>query len=92
MLAATVIVAAGIWIDGARDTPASRLSAHDTPAVSNGLGHSFPGRKDGRTGAIDLYGNPIEEAVGDYRIDTRGGIFERHSPATEISRLADPST
>ena len=40
---------------------------------------------------LDLYGNEIEDAVGDYRIDVRGDIYERHSPETEVTRLAAPS-
>jgi hypothetical protein len=40
---------------------------------------------------VDRYGNRIEEAVGDYRVDPRGDIFERHSPATAVPRLPDPS-
>lgn len=98
MLATAVITAAGIWIDDTRGTPARALWPHATTAVSDGRGRSFADReqrglsdRQHRGGAVDLYGNPIEEAVGDYRIDPRGGVFERHSPATEISRLADPS-
>jgi hypothetical protein len=41
---------------------------------------------------FDLYGNEIEEAVGDYRIDVRGDIYERHSPETEVTRLTAPSS
>ena len=40
---------------------------------------------------LDLYGNEIESAVGDYRIDVRGDIYERHSPDTEVTRLKAPS-
>jgi hypothetical protein len=35
----------------------------------------------------DLYGNEIDEAVGDYRIDERGEIYERHSPDTAVLKL-----
>ena len=41
---------------------------------------------------VDLYGNEVEEAVGDYREDSRGHTYERHSPATELTRLGPPST
>jgi hypothetical protein len=41
---------------------------------------------------VDLFGNEIEEAVADYRIDLRGGIYERHSPDTEVARLGSPTT
>ena len=40
---------------------------------------------------LDLYGNEIADAVGDYRIDVRGDVYERHSPGTEVTQLAAPS-
>jgi hypothetical protein len=33
---------------------------------------------------IDVYGNEIDEAVGDYRVDPRGDMYERHSPDTAL--------
>lgn len=39
---------------------------------------------------FDLFGNEIEEAVADYRIDVRGGLYERHSPDTAVARLGAP--
>ena len=41
---------------------------------------------------MDRYGNPIETANGDYRIDPRGEMYERHSPDTAVTRLPVPST
>lgn len=38
----------------------------------------------------DLYGNVIESAVGDYRIDMRGDVYEHHDPDTVITELAPP--
>jgi hypothetical protein len=40
---------------------------------------------------VDLYGNEIEPAVGDYRIDFRGEVYESHAPDVEVTRLAPPS-
>lgn len=37
---------------------------------------------------FDVYGNEIEAASEDYRIDPRGEIYERHSPDTALPRLA----
>jgi hypothetical protein len=45
---------------------------------------------DAPDGRFDLFGNEIEEAVADYRIDLRGGIYERHSPDTAVPRLGSP--
>ena len=36
---------------------------------------------------IDLYGNQIDEAVGDYRVDPRGELYERHAPDTAVLKL-----
>ena len=41
---------------------------------------------------VDLYGNEVENAVADYRIDRRGGVYERHSPDTAVSKLGPPGT
>lgn len=40
---------------------------------------------------LDLFGNEIERAVTDYRIDFEGGTYEAHSPDTAITRLSAPS-
>jgi hypothetical protein len=40
---------------------------------------------------VDLYGNEIDDAVGDYRIDMRGDIYENHSPGTEVTHPTAPS-
>ena len=36
---------------------------------------------------IDLRGNPIDHAVGDYRVDPSGVTYETHSPDTASARL-----
>ena len=36
---------------------------------------------------IDLRGNPIDHAVGDYRVDPSGVTYEAHSPDTTVARL-----
>lgn len=36
---------------------------------------------------VDVYGNEIQEAVGDYRVDPTGGMYESHSPDTEVLHL-----
>ncbi len=47
---------------------------------------------DGPDQRFDLFGNEIEEAVADYRLDLRGGLYERHSPDTAVAKLGSPST
>jgi hypothetical protein len=41
---------------------------------------------------FDLFGNEIEDAVADYRIDLRGGVYERHSPDTAVPKRKPPTT
>ncbi len=39
---------------------------------------------------FDMYGNQIDEAVGDYRVDPRGDLYEEHSPDTALLELSPP--
>ena len=39
---------------------------------------------------VDLNGNEIDEAVGDYRVDRAGELYERHAPDTAVLHLSDP--
>jgi hypothetical protein len=41
---------------------------------------------------LDDYGNEVEIAIGDYRIDPGGEIYENHSPDTAVPRLAPPTS
>jgi hypothetical protein len=39
---------------------------------------------------VDLFGNQIDAAVNDYRVDPRGDLYERHAPDTEVLKLGSP--
>jgi hypothetical protein len=39
---------------------------------------------------VDLNGNEVRRAVALYQVDAAGGIYEEHSPDTEVVRLAPP--
>jgi len=39
---------------------------------------------------VDVFGNEVDEAVCDYRVDVRGDLYERHSPDTEVPKLKPP--
>ena len=41
---------------------------------------------------VDLYGNDVDAAVTDYRYDEASGLYESHSPDTEIPKLSPPTT
>ena len=40
---------------------------------------------------VDLYGNEIESAVSDYRVDFQGDLYESHAPEVAVAELAAPS-
>ena len=39
---------------------------------------------------VDLNGNEIDAAVGDYRVDRQGEMYERHAPDTALIHLSAP--
>lgn len=41
---------------------------------------------------VDLFGNPVSDAVATYKVDATGTLYESHSPRTEVPRLAPPKT
>ena len=41
---------------------------------------------------IDAYGNPIEHAIAEYRIDANGDAYEAHAPDIALTALAPPGT
>lgn len=41
---------------------------------------------------IDLYGNPVSNALADYGVDRRGKMYERHAPDTALLELGPPGT
>ena len=63
-----------------------------TPTVSVVSDESSQVGDEDEDFSIDRFGNRIDRAIGDYRVDPRGDIFEWHSPSTAVSRLADPSS
>ena len=86
-----VAAVAGTWIQTAVAVPLA-YDMYDPPTttISAPLNDEMPRRVE-RPFIVDRYGNRIEEAIGDYRIDSRGDVFERHSPSTAIPSLPDPS-
>ena len=41
---------------------------------------------------VDIYGNEVEAALTDYRIDIRGDLYERHAPQTALPEPARAGT
>ena len=42
--------------------------------------------------ATDIYGNEVQRAVGGYRVDLRGDLYEEHNPDTAVLKLGPPSS
>lgn len=60
-----------------------------TPGKASGDQSTESDRPESR---FDLFGNEVEDALADYRIDVRGSVYERHSPDTAVQHLGSPST
>jgi hypothetical protein len=45
---------------------------------------------DDELGRVDVLGNLIQDAVGDYRIDWSGKTYETHAPEVILTQLAQP--
>lgn len=62
-----------------------------TTSVIDSKARELPTSEDGwAEPRLDVNGNEIDEAVGDYRIDSRGEMYERHAPDTALLRLSAP--
>jgi hypothetical protein len=85
------------WSSGG-PSPITATSAEITdwtvPVAGAAVGGSLvePDDSFGRLPRLDLFGNAIEEAIADYRIDLRGGVYERHAPDTAVQKRGAPSS
>jgi hypothetical protein len=88
------LVARGIWNETAVHALEAPITYDaDTTAVSDPSDSAeIPWDGASETHRVDRYGNPIETAIGDYRVDRRGEVYERHSPDTAVPHLGVPST
>jgi len=91
-LSVTILfVSRAIWVESAAPAAMPHMIYESgTTAVSEPFGtdESFVDYQGARR--MDRFGNEVETAVGDYRIDPRGDVYERHSPKTALPRLASP--
>jgi hypothetical protein len=39
-----------------------------------------------------MYGNEVQRAIGGYRVDPRGELYEEHNPDTAVLKLGSPSS
>ena len=65
--------------------------SHTTTSVLDVVTPAFPQRDDDwAEPRVDLNGNEVDAAVGEYRVDTRGEMYERHAPDTALIHLSAP--
>jgi len=86
-----VLVSHGIWTASAvSSAPAMAPQPHDTTSVSDlDVGpEAWPDSPPARR--VDVYGNEVEDAITEYRIDVRGDLYERHAPQTALPRPKRP--
>src|SRR4029434_10963001 len=81
-------VGRGVWMARpSAQAPLSsvtRATAIIEPNAEPSRDHDFAHRR------VDLFGNEVDDAVGDYRVDRAGDVYERHSPETEVAKLHPP--
>jgi hypothetical protein len=97
LIGALVIAAAIVGRESYTDTHVATVrtrvtSVHiETPAVS-GMRGGAQISSGSLEPQMDLYGNQIDFAVGEYRVDGTGDLYETHSPETEVTKLGAPTT
>jgi hypothetical protein len=77
-------------IDWCDDPDSDALSDHTIIVPGHGI-HATSGDAD-EENATDLLGNPVSDAIAKYKLDPAGGLYELHSPQTELPRLAAPKS
>ena len=87
-----VVLGRGMWVarpsaEAYRPAPEQRATAIYDPTTIYDPSSDLLRDDDTATPKMDVLGNQIDDAVGDYRVDVRGDLYERHSPETEVSRL-----
>lgn len=66
-------------------------TARTTTSVLDIAAPALPQRDDDwAEPRVDLNGNEVDAAVGDYRVDRRGDMYERHAPDTALIHLSAP--
>jgi hypothetical protein len=91
----SLLAGRGVW-NPAVTSPIAATSAEITDhfilPTDAGRGAAPVEHEPRSTPRVDLFGNEIEDALADYRIDLRGSVYERHSPETAVAALGSPSS
>ncbi len=82
-----------MWSPGVSAVPENRqteTTSISIPLVEDAAAEAAPTADSYIQPQFDVYGNQIDEAVGEYRVDPRGDLYEQHSPDTAILKLGPP--
>ena len=90
MIAITTLFAGGRVWTATRPASAFEFPQSSTSTTITDILEQLTDSQD--DARIDIYGNEIEDAVGDYRVDPRGDVYESHSPDTEVTHLGPPES
>ena len=74
----------------AREAAAAMRAAADQAGPDDEYGPALREPED--DGGVDLYGNQVSDAIAKYGLDSTGGLYELHSPQTELPRLKSPKS
>jgi len=89
-----VVIPVAMVVAGSTGCVSKAMAAHTSYAAAPAVSPTVTNRLDVPGPALqphlDVYGNEIEDAITDYRIDTGGLVYERHSPETEVPHLGPP--
>jgi len=90
---AILLVTHGIWNATALPINHPEAIAGDESAAVSEFNESRVEPSDvPKTRQVDIYGNEVEAAISDYRIDSRGDLYEHHHPQTALPEPSRPST
>ena len=90
---AIIVAGSHMWTtqSSARQIQVIARPSASTTSVIDSAARTVPARGDDWSEPrVDLNGNEIDAAVGDYRVDRRGEMYERHAPDTALLRLGAP--
>ncbi len=94
-VAAVIVAFFGAAVFTSSTVSTSRLELRSPAAATPNATSEMPLRQSqakGQAGSIDLYGNEVDDAVATYSLDPAGGLYEVHSPQTELPRLGSPKS
>ena len=90
---ATLFGASNLWTQESAVRPNAAIESRGASTTSfiDSVGENAEARADDwAEPRFDIHGNEIDNAVGDYRVDKGGELYERHAPDTALLRLSAP--